>query len=311
VRGEGGRGDEELVVSAPSSQTVVVADACKRSEADVRAAAFQLAVEKCGHKRTAAVAAAQVAQPQQNPCTKTVTVTVPAGLWHRTGSDSNAYVRVGADERSAHWTKHDDDLVVAQPTTQTVVLTDACGKSSEQVEAAALQRAVVKCGERVPAVTPANAQAPAAAVAPAAVETPAAPVAPATPVVPSETPAAVVPPAETPAPAIAPAVTPAAAGVAAATASEVPASTPATPAAAAPATGASAPAEGGVLGAQATIAPKAIAPPAQSHGVLGTTARVASTQLPFTGVALWIFVLGAAVLLTAGFTLRRSARGTL
>jgi hypothetical protein len=306
VRGEGERGDDELVVSAPTSQTVVVADACKRSVESVRATAFQLAVEHCGHKRTAAVAAARIAQTQQqNPCTKTVTVTVPAGIWHRTGSDSNAYVRVGAAERSAHWTKHDDDLVVAQPTTQTVVLDDACGKSSEQLEAAALQRAVVKCGERVPAVTPAIAQAPAAAPAPA--ETPAAPVAPA---VQGEAPAAVVPQAGTPAAA---AIAPAAGGVAAATASETPTSTPETaaPATAAPATAASAPGRGGVLGAQATIAPKAIAPNAQSNGVLGTTARVASKQLPFTGVALWIFVLGAAVLLTAGFTLRRSARGSL
>jgi hypothetical protein len=69
---------------------------------------------------------------------------------------------------------------------------------------------------------------------------------------------------------------------------------------------ASAKPQGGVLGVQATIPPKA-----QPHRVLGTTARVDSSRLPFTGAALWIFVAAAAALVAAGYTLRRAGRDAL
>ena len=46
-------------------------------------------------------------------------------------------------------------------------------------------------------------------------------------------------------------------------------------------------------------------------GVLGATTRlggtVASSQLPFTGLPLWIFAAVAAALILVGFTVRRSA----
>jgi hypothetical protein len=73
--------------------------------------------------------------------------------------------------------------------------------------------------------------------------------------------------------------------------------------------GASVPSAGGVLGAQATIGS-----PAAKHsggGVLGTVARVAGTQLPFTGLELWIVVLVAAALLTGGMLLRQYGRAAM
>jgi hypothetical protein len=78
---------------------------------------------------------------------------------------------------------------------------------------------------------------------------------------------------------------------------------------AAPVTAAATPvAAGGVKGATATLKPKAKKP---AGGVLGTTTRlgstVASTNLPFTGLPLWIFVAIAAALILAGATVRRSA----
>jgi hypothetical protein len=46
-------------------------------------------------------------------------------------------------------------------------------------------------------------------------------------------------------------------------------------------------------------------------GVLGTTTRlggtIASTQLPFTGLPLWIFAIAAAALIGVGITLRRAS----
>ena len=47
-----------------------------------------------------------------------------------------------------------------------------------------------------------------------------------------------------------------------------------------------------------------------SGGVLGAVGRVAGTQLPFTGLALWIAVLIAAALITAGVLVRHHGRGT-
>jgi hypothetical protein len=61
----------------------------------------------------------------------------------------------------------------------------------------------------------------------------------------------------------------------------------------------------GVLGAQATITRKT------PRGVLGTTTRFESSRLPFTGLALWIFVIVAGALFAAGFTLRHAGRETL
>lgn len=60
---------------------------------------------------------------------------------------------------------------------------------------------------------------------------------------------------------------------------------------------------GGVLGAQATLKPR----PRPSSGVLGT---VGSTTLPFTGLPLWPFALGALALIGAGAAVRRTQRGT-
>ena len=85
--------------------------------------------------------------------------------------------------------------------------------------------------------------------------------------------------------------------------------TPAAAAAPAAATAASAPATaGGVKGATATLT-KPKAKPA--GGVLGATTRlggtVASTNLPFTGLPLWIFAALAALLILVGATVRRSA----
>ena len=108
------------------------------------------------------------------------------------------------------------------------------------------------------------------------------------------------PPAPAPAPAPAPvapaASAPVSAGqVAAAHVTQTPAATPA--------------AAGGVKGATATLMPKAKPKPA--GGVLGATTRlggtVASTNLPFTGLPLWIFVAVAAALILVGATVRRSA----
>ena len=63
----------------------------------------------------------------------------------------------------------------------------------------------------------------------------------------------------------------------------------------------------GVLGAQATLTqPKTH----QAGGVLGAATRVAGTTLPFTGLQLWMAVLVAALLVAAGYVIRRSTRGT-
>jgi hypothetical protein len=81
-------------------------------------------------------------------------------------------------------------------------------------------------------------------------------------------------------------------------------------------TGTAAPATqaGAVLGATATLTPaKAAAKPAakRAGGVLGATARigsaVASKNLPFTGLPLWIFVAVAAALVGAGVLVRRAS----
>ena len=75
---------------------------------------------------------------------------------------------------------------------------------------------------------------------------------------------------------------------------------------AAPAAGAGAEqqeAAGGVLGVQATL-PTAERQAQPAGGVLGTVGRVAGTQLPFTGLPLWIAALVGTGLLAAGFAIR-------
>jgi hypothetical protein len=86
-------------------------------------------------------------------------------------------------------------------------------------------------------------------------------------------------------------------------------STPAAGVAPATVTPAAAPtAAGGVQGAVVALKPAKTKP---AGGVLGATTRlggtVASTKLPFTGLALWIFVLIAAGLIGIGFTVRRAS----
>jgi hypothetical protein len=69
---------------------------------------------------------------------------------------------------------------------------------------------------------------------------------------------------------------------------------------------------GGVKGATVVLAKPA---PKSTHGVLGTTATlgksVAGAKLPFTGLSLWIFVAGAALLLGLGAVIRRSTNDQL
>jgi hypothetical protein len=94
--------------------------------------------------------------------------------------------------------------------------------------------------------------------------------------------------------------------------SDTPPSSSLTPAAAlAPATvtpAATPTAVGGVRGAVVALKPTKTKP---AGGVLGATTRlggaVASTKLPFTGLALWIFALIAAGLIGIGFTVRRAS----
>ena len=75
-------------------------------------------------------------------------------------------------------------------------------------------------------------------------------------------------------------------------------------------TAASQPSAGGVLGAQATLN-RSAAPKAKSAGgVLGTAGNIAGTNLPFTGLQLWIAVLIAAALIVAGTLLYRRGRAT-
>ena len=67
------------------------------------------------------------------------------------------------------------------------------------------------------------------------------------------------------------------------------------PAAAAPVTN-----TGGVLGAQKTLAK-----PEAKHAVLGAVGNVAGSSLPFTGFPVWLAVVVALALITAGLLLRR------
>jgi hypothetical protein len=98
---------------------------------------------------------------------------------------------------------------------------------------------------------------------------------------------------------------PASGGVAAANTS---ATAPATASAPAAATPTAAPAAGGVKGAVVALKPTKTKP---AGGVLGATTRlggtIASTQLPFTGLPLWIFALVAAGLIGAGVAMRRAS----
>ena len=77
-------------------------------------------------------------------------------------------------------------------------------------------------------------------------------------------------------------------------------------------TPAAAPAAGAVAGETAAL-PQTKAKPA--GGVLGATTRlggtVASSNLPFTGLPLWIFAAAAAGLILVGFTVRRSSTDRL
>jgi hypothetical protein len=282
-----GASGDTLLHGPGNSQPHKVLACGKNHEVDVHAIkSYSDATCQVAEIKKSDIAAAPPAK-EQTDCTKSVTVTVPAGVWHR---GSGEYVRLGSDENSAEGS---DDLYVSSATTKTVVV-NACGKSDEQVHAAAFEVAVGKCGHPVGELGPANveqksdvaaqSQSTPAVLAPAvhAAETPA-------PVVPAQA----VPPA-TPA-------TGGVAGVAGTLAPVTPATRQAAPAAAQPA--GSAP-QGGVLGAQATIAPKA----KPAGGVLGTTARVASTRLPFTGIALWVVAIVAGALVAAGLTLRRAGR---
>jgi hypothetical protein len=99
------------------------------------------------------------------------------------------------------------------------------------------------------------------------------------------------------------AATPAGVNVLTPAAAPVGAVAPAGRAASASGTGAGA---GGVLGAQASLASQHHS--SGAHGVLGTTAHVAGTTLPFTGLPLWAAVLIAAALIAAGSLFRRRSR---
>jgi hypothetical protein len=87
-----------------------------------------------------------------------------------------------------------------------------------------------------------------------------------------------------------------------------PATAPATAPAAAPAPAAATPAAGGVQGAVVALKPTETKP---AGGVLGATTRlggaVAGTNLPFTGLPLWIFALVAAGLIGTGLAMRRAS----
>jgi hypothetical protein len=323
----------DLVVSKSTARTIVVSDACKRSDSDVRQVAFQRAVPKCGH-RVESVVHVQEQKPAAVP---PAPVEKKVYICHATGSATNPYVLIHVSKH-AEWahTHHQDgrDVVLGEtltagcpsappapaavaPAQQTK--TETC-TTEQQVQVVVRVKHFIgpKGSGRFVIIHPNEHSAhfddkhpdeilyetrtitvptacPTAQQAPpaAAQQQPTQ----TTTVVQTET---VVPPTQTVT------LTTAATSAVAETTATQTTPAPAAPAPASPA--ATTPAQGGVLGAQASIAPKA---KPSSGGVLGTTGRIASSRLPFTGIALWIFVLVAGGLVAAGLTLRRSGRGTL
>jgi hypothetical protein len=310
----------DLVVSKSTTRTVVVSDACKRSDSAVRQVAFQQAVPKCGH-RVESVVHVQEQKPAALP---SAPVAKKVYICHATGSKTNPYVLVHVSKH-AEWahTHHQGgrDVVLGETLSGScpaappapaavapaqVTKAEAC-TTEQQVQVVVGVKHFVgpKGSGRFVIIHPNEHSAHFAGkhpdeilyatrtiTVPTACPAPQqAPQAAAQQQQPPQT-TTVVPPTQT-----VTVTTEATSAVAETTAAQT-----------APAPAAPAPAQGGVLGAQASIAPKA--KPA-SGGVLGTTARIASSRLPFTGIALWIFVLVAGGLVAAGLTLRRSGRGTL
>jgi hypothetical protein len=321
----GSKHEGDVEVSQSTTRTITISDACKRSESQVQAAAFEQAVPKCGHRvesvvkvqeqKPAAVAPAQTEEKKVYIC-------------HATGSSTNPYVLIHVS-KNAEWahTHHQDehDIVLGEtlsgscPSAPPAPAAVAPAQTQAQNCTTQQQVQVVvgvkhfigpKGSGRYVIIHPSTNSVHFDNKHPdelvyetrtITVDTPCPAPAPAAPAAVQEqqqttttTVAAqtvtVVPPAQT---TTAPA--PAAGGV-----------LPAQTSVAAPAQ--TTPAQGGVLGAQATIAPKA---KPGNGGVLGTTGRIASSRLPFTGIELWIFAVVAGALIAAGATLRRSGRGTL
>jgi hypothetical protein len=181
---------------------------------------------------------------------------------------------VAKDEHKAS----DTSGVAAVATTRTKKPCKKHGEQAAVTPAAPAAVVVSQPAPAAPAAQPASVATPVAAPAPAPVATPAA--------TPAAAPAAT--PAATPAP------TAAAAGASVASA---PAPAAATPTAAR-----------GVKGAVVALHPTTTKP---SGGVLGATTRlggsVAASQLPFTGLPLWIFALVAAGLIGIGVAFRRAS----
>jgi hypothetical protein len=317
-------GDVEVAQS--TTRTITIADACKRSESQVQAAAFRQAVPKCGHRVESVV---KVREQKPKPAAAVAPAAVEQKkvyICHATGSSTNPYVLIHVSKHAewAHTRHHEGRDVVLGET-----LTGSCPSAPPAAAAVAPAQAqscttqqqvqvVVgvkhfigpKGSGRYVIIHPSPSSSHFANKHPDELIYETRTVTVAAPCPTSTTPAAVqqatttttaavvqtetvAPPAQTTAAPAAPA--PAAGGVLPAqTAQSAPAETT--------------PAQGGVLGAQATIAPKA--KPANG-GVLGTTGRIASSRLPFTGIELWIFAVVAAALIAAGATLRRSGRGTL
>jgi hypothetical protein len=149
----------DTVLHGPgNSQPHKVVSCGHRHEVDVHAVKSYSSAS-CGEQSSKHdVAGASHEQKRDQSCAKTVTVTVPAGVWHDAGS---RWVRSGS--------KHEGDVEVSESTTRTITISDACKRSEGAVREVAFQQAVPKCGHRVESVVKVQEQKP-AAVAPAAVE---------------------------------------------------------------------------------------------------------------------------------------------